>query len=184
MRFLLRFSLAVAALAQVCGAHRSRTDSGVPPRAVKLWDTPCTGDQWPRVCPGTLPRPNTQTWQMNMSTIIMPCNNTGLTDPRTIANWGFVDFDWSNSKGTGTADGWAKHKPMDDEELLFKQVQITAAETPGSTSWVYRNSVYAYPWVTQVRVILEDPAYAPWFLKFKPVGPWYSKKCDSANASL
>ena len=73
---------------------------------------------------------------------------------------------------------------MDDEELLFKQVQMTAAETPGSTSWVYRNSVYAYPWVTSVRVILEDPVYAPWFLKFKPVGPWYSKKCDSANASL
>ncbi len=128
----------------------------------------------------------------------------------------------SNAKGRGTADGWAKHKPMDDEELLFKQVQLTAAATPGSTSWVCalelgggampcegvrslsasvfclslcnsctppipcadRNSVYAYNWNSVVRKILDDPAYAPWFLKFKPVGPWYSHKCDSANASL
>ena len=44
--------------------------------------------------------------------------------------------DWSNGKGTGTADGWAKHKPMDDEEMLFKQVQMTAAATPGTTVWV------------------------------------------------
>ena len=59
---------------------------------------------------------------MNASTIIMPCNNTGFTDPKTTLGWGIVDFDWSNSKGTGNADGWAKHSPMDDEEMLFKQV--------------------------------------------------------------
>ena len=41
--------------------------------------------------------------------------------------------DWSNGKGTGTADGWAKHKPMDDEEMLFKQVQMTTAATKGTT---------------------------------------------------
>ena len=64
-----------------------------------------------------------------------PCNNTGFTDPNDTKGWGIVDFDWSNSKGTGTADGWAKHKPMDDEELLFKQVQMTATATKGSTVW-------------------------------------------------
>ena len=41
-----------------------------------------------------------------LSTIIMPCNNTGFTDPQTTLGWGIVDFDWSNKKGTGTADGW------------------------------------------------------------------------------
>ncbi len=94
-----------------------------------------------------------------------------------------VAADWSNAKGTGTADGWCKHKPMDDEEMLFKQVQMTAAATPGTTVWVsrhvicccrlpcvrhrhqrmplslllskvYRNTVYGYPWYTDVRKTL------------------------------
>jgi hypothetical protein len=25
---------------------------------------------------------------------------------------------------------------------------------------------------------MDDPAYKPWFLQFKPTGPWYSPKCD------
>lgn len=108
----------------------------------------------------------------------------GFTDPQTTLGWGVVDFDWSNAKGTGSADGWAKHKPMDDEELLFKQVQMTTAATKGTTVWVYRNTVYGYPWYTDVRKTLEDPAYAPWFFKFKPQGPWYSKKCDAAQPAL
>ena len=37
------------------------------------------------------------TWQMNASTIIMPCNYTGYQDPSTTAGWGVVDFDWSNN---------------------------------------------------------------------------------------
>ena len=77
-------------------------------------------------------------------------------------------------KGTGTADGWAKHRPMDDEELMMKQVDMTSAATPGTTIWVYRNSVYGYPWQTAVRQILEDPAYSDWWMKFKPEGPWYA----------
>ena len=34
----------------------------------------------------------------------------------------------------------------------------------------------AYPWYTSVRKTLEDPAYADWYIKFKPVGPYYSNK--------
>jgi hypothetical protein len=63
--------------------------------------------------------------------------------------------------------------------MLFKQVQMTAAATPGTTVWVYRCSVYAYPWYTSVRTLLDDPAYAPWFINFKTEGPWYSPKCDN-----
>ena len=48
--------------------------------------------EWPKTCPGTLPRMK-QTWQLNLSTIIMPCNNTGFTDPNTTLGWGIVDFD-------------------------------------------------------------------------------------------
>ena len=103
---------------------------------------------WPNTCPGVLPTMK-QTWMMNKSTIIMPCNDTGFTDPSTTLGWGIVDFDWSNGKGTGTADGWAKHKPMDDEKLLGEQVLMTAAATKGTTVWVYRNTVYGYPWCVQ-----------------------------------
>lgn len=74
---------------------------------------------------------------------------------------------------------WATHTPMDDEELLFEQVQMTTAATKGSSVWVYRCSVYAYPWFTSFRTILDDPAYESWFIKFKPTGPWFSPKCDN-----
>lgn len=32
-------------------------------------------------------------WALNRSTIIMPCNSTGLLDPATTAGWAVVDFD-------------------------------------------------------------------------------------------
>ena len=118
------------------------------------------------------------------NTLHRPCNDTGYTDPASTAGWGIVDFDWSNGKGTGSADGWAKHMPMDDEEMLFKQVEMTAAATKGTTVWVYRNTVYGYPWYTDVRKTLEDPAYADWYFSFKPNPPWFSKKCDAAIPSL
>ena len=71
------------------------------------------------------------TFQMNKSTAIMLCNNTGAyTDPSATRGWAYLDFDWSNWKGTGNADGWAKHKPMDCEELMVKQVLITTKESP------------------------------------------------------
>ena len=93
----------------------------------------------------------------------MPCNNSGFTNPLSTQGWGVVDFDWSNAKAI-----WAKSKPMNDEELLFKQVKMTTAATKNATVWVYRCSVYAYPWYTTVRTILDDPAYSDWFIKFKP----------------
>lgn len=113
-------------------------------------------------------------WLMNESTIIMPCNETGFTDPASTKGWSIVDFDWSNAK-----EIWAKNKPMNDEELLFQQVQMTTSASPETTVWVYRCSVYAYPWYTSVRTILDDPAYAPWFIKFKPGnGTTINPKCD------
>ena len=77
-----------------------------------------------------------------------------------------MDYDWSNAKGTGDADGWAKHKPMDCEEMLVKQVQMAAAVSPSTGYFIYRNAIKALPWYTTVRVKAEDPAYAAWFLPF------------------
>ena len=36
---------------------------------------------------------------------------------------------------------------------------------------MYRNTVYGYPWYTDVRKTLEDPAYADWYFKFVRAGP-------------
>ena len=72
---------------------------------------------------------------------------------------------------------------MDDEELLFKQVQMTAAATPGTTVWIYRCTVYGYPWYTSVRRILEDPAYDDWWMHFKPSGVPQGLCKETANGS-
>ena len=113
-------------------------------------------------------------YTMNQSTIIMPCNKSGFTNIDSIRGWSIIDFDWSNAK-----EIWDKNSPMNDEELLFQQVQMTTQASPNTTVWVYRCSVYAYPWYTSVRTILDDPVYKPWFLQFKPKAPWYSPKCDN-----
>ena len=66
-------------------------------------------------------------WQLNRSTIIMPCNSTGFLDPASTAGWSVVDFDWSNAKGTGSSEGWAKARPMNCEESMQEQVTLTSA---------------------------------------------------------
>ena len=45
----------------------------------------------------TLP-PWPPTYDMALSTIMMPCNYSGFMDPEFAAKWGLVDFDWSNAK--------------------------------------------------------------------------------------
>jgi len=120
----------------------------------------------PATTPHLLPKwPHT--YQMNRSTAIMLCNNTGAyTDPTATAGWSYLDFDWSNWKGTGKSDGWAKHKPMDCQELMEEQVEMTTKKSPDAKMFVYRNMIKALPWFTSVREKLTDPAYAKWFLPF------------------
>eukprot|EP01043_Picozoa_sp_COSAG02_P045963 COSAG02_NODE_4254_length_5581_cov_2.070595_6_plen_144_part_00 len=45
---------------------------------------PLASPQLPRAPPN---------WALNRSTVIMPCNSTGLLDPATTAGWAVVDFD-------------------------------------------------------------------------------------------
>jgi hypothetical protein len=83
--------------------------------------------------PGNIP----QTWQLNRSTINMPCNNTGSLD-RTVLPFGIVDIDWSNMKGFNGVDGWAAAKPMSCEEDLVVQANLLKAADPDKVVWVYR----------------------------------------------
>jgi hypothetical protein len=67
---------------------------------------------------------------------------------------------------------------VNDEELLLQQANITTSAQPETRVWVYRNSVYGYPWYTGVRKILDDPDYSPWFIKFSGHPPYTSPPCD------
>ena len=78
---------------------------------------------------------------------------------------------------------WVASRPMDDEKKLQDQVEMSVAASAAmglnQTVWVYRGSMWAYPWLENTRKTLDDPAYADWYIKFKPEGPYYSSKCDN-----
>ena len=113
-------------------------------------------------------------WRMNDSTIVMICNYSGYQDPSLTPTFRIQDYDWSNSLAA-----WSAATPMDTNERLLVQEAMTKAANPSSISWIYRNSVYGYPWYQSVRFILDDEDYSPWILKFKENPPWYSPKCDN-----
>jgi hypothetical protein len=62
------------------------------------------------------------TYQMNRSTIIQPCNDSGYFDPQFGGQFGIADFDWSNGKQL-----WVNAHPMDCEEMLIDQAALTKA---------------------------------------------------------
>ena len=114
----------------------------------------------------TLP-PWEPVYNLAMSTLTMQCNGSGWSSPSRGAAFGITSYDWSNAKAQ-----WAAAKPMDCEERLLKQAQmtrkvaITSPATQASRVFVYRNLVKALPWFSSVRKILDDPQYEGFFLKF------------------
>jgi hypothetical protein len=119
------------------------------------------------------------TYDMSRSTVFMPCNVSGFTDPAVYKGFGLVDFDWSNGKAA-----WSTAQPMDCEERLVTQATMTKSMAKDTKVFVYRNLVKALPWYTSVREKITDPAYSGWFLKFKPGGSmangsWHSPPCTT-----
>jgi hypothetical protein len=101
-------------------------------------------------------------WDMNMSTIMMPCNVSGWFDSTLAARYGIADFDWSNARSL-----WRAQHPMDDGTRLITQIQNVKAINPKTHTWVYRNLVKALSWYSDVGKKLSDPQYSGWFLKFR-----------------
>ncbi|CAE8624234.1 unnamed protein product [Polarella glacialis] len=119
------------------------------------------------------------TYDLANSTISMQCNSSGWSSPERGAEFGIISYDWSNSKVQ-----WAASKPMDCEERLAKQAEMTGQQGTGSHVFVYRNLVKALPWFTTVREKLNDPAYSGWFLRFKPsAAPYHVPACAAENQS-
>ncbi len=76
--------LAGAGNLATCAATGSVMRAASPP-------APNGSCSYPTNCPDkVLPRADKQTWLMNASTIIMPCNNTGFTDPQSTKGWSVV----------------------------------------------------------------------------------------------
>ena len=61
------------------------------------------------------------TWGMRMSTIFMPCNDSGFHDVAEAIECGIVSYDWSNAKRL-----WVNNRPapMGDERLLLTQAEM------------------------------------------------------------
>lgn len=119
---------------------------------------PPSPDPWP-TNPGSTWQP---TWDMAMSTVMMPCNTSGWFDPELAAMYGIADFDWSNARQM-----WANQAPMDDGARLITQAAMVKAVNPNTHVWIYRNLVKALSWYSAVGEKLADPAYAGWFLRFR-----------------
>ena len=106
------------------------------------------------------------TYLMNESTIVMPCNdgesNGGWSNATFFGSFGIADYDWSNAKAY-----WSKMTPMDCQERLVTQAKMTKNANPNTKVWVYRNLVKALPWFKDVRIKINDPQFAGWFLHTK-----------------
>jgi hypothetical protein len=103
-------------------------------------------------------------YNMSLSTLSMFCNSSGPLNEVPSA-FGVPSIDWSNEKAE-----WAAAMPMDDNERLAAQAAAIKARNPLARVFTYRNLVKALPWFTEVRLALEDPAYAGFFLRFRPNG--------------
>lgn len=119
-----------------------------PPPGTCQWCGHCCG-----AVPSVLP-PWQKTYAMNESTVIMPCNATGLIDPfnpeaNGFHRWAFASIDWSNGKDGPT--GWSKGRPMDAEESLVHQAAVLTAANPKQKVGVYRNIVKASETFSNVR---------------------------------
>jgi hypothetical protein len=66
------------------------------------WRTEAELGELPKEVVGKLPNQPPR-YQMNQSTIIMPCNNSGYMDPKRTVGWSIIDFDWSNGKAIVSA---------------------------------------------------------------------------------
>lgn len=115
---------------------------------------------------GSCPPPAWEpTWQLNLSTVAQPCNQSGLFTQGH--EFGLVSFDWSNAKAL-----WMQ-PPRNErtcEELLVEQAKIVKQKNPSTKVFVYRNFELFLQWLSSQRDAMYDPSKADYFCKYQ-TGP-------------
>ena len=76
-------------------------------------------------------------WNMSLSTVIQPCNASGMFDTAFGSRFGIVDFDFENAWKQ-----WSNEKPMDAETLMVEaavsnQVILTPLHVLGRISPIF-----------------------------------------------
>jgi hypothetical protein len=118
----------------------------------------------PPVPPLGIPPAWEPTWEMNRSISLYWRNATGLEPADFYDGYGLVMFDWAHA-----AQAWINDfSPMDNARSLADQCTVVKGSNPLTRCVVYRNTVIALNQHRHISSVLDDPAYADFFLRFKP----------------
>jgi hypothetical protein len=118
----------------------------------------------PPAPPAGIPPSWAPTYEMNASISLYWRNATGLEPPEFYDGYGLAMFDWAHA-----AQDWInRESPMDNAAALADQCALIKARNPLIKCVVYRNSVIALNQHRHVSVVLDDPNFADFFLRFKP----------------
>ena len=122
--------------------------------------------------PRWIPTDWVPTYEMNRSISLYWRNETGIEPAEFYDGYGVVIFDWAHG-----AQQWInEYTPMDNGAVLAKQCSVIKARNPHIKCNVYRNNVIALNQFRHISKILDDPAFAGYFLRFK-AGATQSGKC-------
>ena len=103
-------------------------------------------------------------YAMNSSISLYWRNGTGLEPAEFYDGYGLVMFDWAHA-----AQDWINnYAPMDNAASLARQCEIVKSRNPATRCVVYRNTAIALNQHRHISAVLDDPAFADFFLRFKP----------------
>ena len=118
----------------------------------------------PPAPPSGIPPTWEPTYNMNASISLYWRNETGLEPAEWFDGYGLVMFDWAHA-----AQDWINnYAPMDNAIALADQCELIKARNPSTRCVVYRNTVIALNQHRHISSVLDDPAFADFFLRFKP----------------
>eukprot|EP00040_Diaphanoeca_grandis_P022888 m.123759 g.123759 ORF g.123759 m.123759 type:complete len:487 (-) comp29011_c0_seq1:136-1596(-) len=119
------------------------------------------GDRdWPT---NTTP-PFPPSWRTNDSTLLYWRNGTDYESNETLGNYGMIMFDWAHGAKVWIND----YKPMDNGAVLAEQCRRLKLVNPHAKCIVYRNTVKALNQFSDISTLVDNTAYAGYFLPWKP----------------
>ena len=118
--------------------------------------------------------PFAASWRMNDSTLLYWRNASGYQDSATLKQYALVMLDWAHA-----AKLWINaYHPMNTGAVLAEQCRRLKRVHPTGKCVVYRNTVKAMNQYADVSALIDDPAYAGFFLHWKPGATYQSEHCD------